>query len=296
MINSSKLTLPFKFRLSLFICIFTICLLLTSLVAGFILYKWGSTTASMRIATVIQDLLVFIAPALIISLLITRLPADFLCLRKLPSFKACLITILILLLSIPAMNFIVYCNESIVLPDAFRGLEEWLKQAEENSRNSISILLGTPTIGNLIMSILIVGLLTGLSEELLFRGALQNIIYSKPTNYHLAVWVTAILFSIMHMQFYGIIPRILLGAFFGYLAVWSGSIWLPVIAHSFNNIMVVISTWLITNNTTNVDINKFATEITTENIIFVLISIIATFIAIIKLKGIISSNNKKLTS
>lgn len=296
MINSSKLTLPFKSRLSLFICIFTICLLLTSLVAGFILYKWGSTTASMRIATVIQDLLVFIAPALIISLLITRLPADFLCLRKLPSFKACLITILILLLSIPAMNFIVYCNESIVLPDAFRGLEEWLKQAEENSRNSISILLGTPTIGNLIMSILIVGLLTGLSEELLFRGALQNIIYSKPTNYHLAVWVTAILFSIMHMQFYGIIPRILLGAFFGYLAVWSGSIWLPVIAHSFNNIMVVISTWLITNNTTNVDINKFATEITTENIIFVLISIIATFIAIIKLKGIISSNNKKLTS
>ena len=96
MISNSKLILPFKSRLSLFICIFIICLILASLIAGFILYKWGSTTASMRIATVIQDLLVFIAPALIISLMITRLPADFLCLRKLPSFNASLITILIL--------------------------------------------------------------------------------------------------------------------------------------------------------------------------------------------------------
>lgn len=296
MINNSKLILPFKSRLSLFICIFTICLLLASLIAGLILYKWGSTTASMRIATVIQDLLVFIAPALVISLMITRLPADFLCLRKLPSFKVCLITILILLLSIPAMNFIVYCNESIVFPDSFKWLEDWLKQAEENSRNSINILLGMPTIGNLIMSILIVGLLTGFSEELLFRGALQNIIYSKPTNYHLAIWITAVLFSIMHMQFYGVIPRILLGAFFGYLAIWSGSIWLPIIAHSFNNIMVVVSTWLIARNTTNIDINKIATEITAENIILISISIIATFIAIIKLKRIILSDNKKLTS
>ncbi|MDE6391000.1 MAG: CPBP family intramembrane metalloprotease, partial [Duncaniella sp.] len=97
------------------------------------------------------------------------------------------------------------------------------------------------TAGSTIASILIVGVLAGLSEELYFRGALQRLLATSPLGAHTAVWVTATLFSLMHMQFYGLVPRILLGALFGYLFLWTGSIWLPVIIHALNNSIYILS-------------------------------------------------------
>ena len=63
-------------------------------------------------------------------------------------------------------------------------------------------------------------------------------------NKHLAVWIVAFVFSTLHFQFYGFVPRMLLGAIFGYAYLWSGSLWVPVIAHAYNNSSVVVMTWL----------------------------------------------------
>ena len=134
------------------------------------------------------------------------------------------------------------------MPDALSGLEKSLKALEDSNKEQINILLGEPTIGSLIMSVLIIGLLTGLGEELFFRGTLQNIFRTRPMNPHSAIWITAIIFSALHFQFYGFIPRVLLGAFFGYLILWSGSIWLPIFAHALNNSLVVITSWISSRN------------------------------------------------
>ena len=85
--------------------------------------------------------------------------------------------------------------------------------------------------------------MAGLSEEILFRGTLQQLFLSSGLNRHLAIWITSIIFSAIHMQFFGFVPRLLLGAYFGYLLWWSRSLWLPVIIHAFNNSIVVYSTW-----------------------------------------------------
>ena len=98
---------------------------------------------------------------------------------------------------------------------------------------------------------------------------------------HIAIWTTAIIFSAMHFQFYGFIPRVLLGAFFGYLAFWSGSLWLPIFAHALNNSLVVLSTWLVKRNAINIDINKIGTEYTSDSLIFIAISVIATTLVIV---------------
>ena len=98
---------------------------------------------------------------------------------------------------------------------------------------------------------------------------------------HIAIWTTAIIFSAMHFQFYGFIPRVLLGAFFGYLAFWSGSLWLPIFAHALNNSLVVLSTWLVKRNAINIDINKIGTEYTSDSFIFIAISVIATTLGIV---------------
>ena len=182
------------------------------------------------------------------------------------------------------MNFIVHCNESIVLPESLSHIEKAMKAMEEASRQQINILLGKPSIGSLIISILIVGVLTGIGEELFFRGGLQNILRTCPMNPHLAIWITAVIFSAMHFQFYGFIPRVLLGAFFGYLAFWSKSIWLPIFAHTLNNSLVVISSWLISRNTSNIDLNKIGTDFSPEAYTLIVISIIATTLGILILK------------
>ncbi len=283
MINNNKLILNFVSRIGIFTCLAIIGLLLSGGSALLITLIWGENTATLRISTIIQNIFFFITPAIIAALFITRLPADFLHLRKVPTLKSIFFTTAIILFSIPAMNFIIHCNESIVFPDALNEIEKSLKAMEESNRSQIKILLGEPTISNLIMSILIIGILTGLGEELFFRGALQNILHTRPMNVHTAIWTTAIIFSALHFQFYGFIPRVLIGAFFGYLILWSGAIWLPIFAHALNNSLVVISTWVCSRNSLNFDINKIATDLSTESCILVVVSIITTAIIILQL-------------
>ncbi|MDE6177435.1 MAG: CPBP family intramembrane metalloprotease, partial [Paramuribaculum sp.] len=93
----------------------------------------------------------------------------------------------------------------------------------------------------LIISVIIIGVLAGVSEELFFRGTLQRLLITRPMPPHIAIWLTAVIFSLVHFQFFGFVPRVLLGAFFGYLAWWSGSVWLPAIIHAVNNSVVVIT-------------------------------------------------------
>lgn len=276
MIDNKKLILNFRSRIGTFFCLSIIGLFISGFFAQIISSFWGESTTTLRISTVIQNVFFFISPAIIIALFITKLPADFLQLRKSPTLKSIVLTTSIILLSIPAMNFIIHCNESIVFPEFLSDIENSLKALEESNQKQISILLGEPTYGSLILSILIIGILTGLGEELFFRGALQNILRTRPMNPHFSIWITAIIFSVLHFQFYGFIPRILIGAFFGYLVLWSGSIWLPIFAHTLNNSIVVISSWISSRNAINFDINKIAIDYSLESFIFIIVSIITT--------------------
>jgi hypothetical protein len=82
--------------------------------------------------------------------------------------------------------------------------------------------------------------LPAIGEELLFRGVLQKLIQKMTGSSHWAIWITATLFSALHLQFFGFLPRLLLGALFGYLLEWTGTLWLPILAHFINNASGVI--------------------------------------------------------
>jgi membrane protease YdiL (CAAX protease family) len=77
--------------------------------------------------------------------------------------------------------------------------------------------------------------MAALGEEIFFRGVLQSLFERYLGNSHAAIWIAAAIFSFIHFQFYGFFPRLLLGAFFGYLYVWFRTIWVPIVAHFFNN-------------------------------------------------------------
>jgi len=46
------------------------------------------------------------------------------------------------------------------------------------------------------------------------------------------------------LQFLGFLPRLLLGLVFGYVYLWSGKLWLPILAHFINNVVPVITAFI----------------------------------------------------
>ncbi len=203
---------------------------------------------AMRIITVIQDILVFILPAVLAAMVATRLPANLLTINVKPKLLSSLLAMVTLFVSMPVMDYIIHLNESITFPESLAWFEELLRGLEEDAGDAVESLAGESTWGNLVIGILIIGILTGISEELFFRGAMQNLFMCTRMRKHLCIWVVAIIFSFMHFQFFGFIPRVLLGAYFGYLIWWTGSVWTPIIAHATNNSLVVIFNWVAMNN------------------------------------------------
>lgn len=237
-------------RLVLFFCSFILCLVITLFVNALLLGIIGvNNPAMLRISVVLQDVIAFILPVLITSVIITTNPIKFLMIQQSPKWKYIVLLFVIMFVSIPAMNWLVEWNKNISLPESMSGIETWMRNAEDDANEITKLLLNNTSVYGLVVSVLIVGVLTGFSEEFFFRGMFQRILSTKPINIHVSIWVVAFFFSLFHFQFFGFFPRLLLGAFFGYLLWWSGSLWIPVIAHALNNSMVVISSYLYKGDT-----------------------------------------------
>lgn len=233
----------FGIRIVWFLLFTLVGLIIAMIAMGIILGK-GVSPATLRLATVVQDVALFIFPAIAVAILTSSTPGKMLRVTKFPIGVEWLISFAAYLFFIPAMNAVVQWNESVVLPDSLAAVEQWMRQAEAQAQTQVEMMLGAKGTANLVMNVLIVGVLAGLSEELYFRGALQRLIASgRRMSPHVAIWLTAFLFSLFHMQFFGFVPRMLLGALFGYTLYLTGSLWIPVALHIFNNSAVVVSTW-----------------------------------------------------
>ena len=250
--------------LVLLFSLFAFFLILTPILTGLLGRICHKPDAILRIAMVIQDLLVFILPALLTALVSTRLPARLLCIDTKPRAIIALWSLLTLVVSIPAMNAIIEWNQNLHLPEAMNGFESTMRQLESNAQAVTDSLMAGASVPSLVVSILIIGVLAGFSEELFFRGAMQRIMSASRMNIHAAIWTTAFIFSLFHFQFFGFVPRLLLGAYFGYLLWWSRSLWIPVFVHMFNNSLVVFTTWRNANNPdAAIDIDKLGSALST---------------------------------
>lgn len=225
----------------LFICWWILAWVLGSVVIGRI---GVASTGQIRMATIVQDVVMFILPVIMTMLLIAQRPWRLMGVASLPPAGVSFLGLATLIASIPWMNTLVLWNQNIHFPEALSALEAILREAETTAESMVRSIMGESDVANLVVSVLIVGLLTGVAEEMFFRGGLQQLLTRLIGNAHIAIWGSAFVFSAVHMQFFGFFPRVLMGAFFGYLLYWSRSLWLPVIAHALNNSIVVVFTWL----------------------------------------------------
>ena len=111
----------------------------------------------------------------------------------------------------------------------------------------------------IIVGLIVIAVVAGIGEELIFRGLIQRKFYKGLNNPHLAICGAAIIFSAIHMQFYGFLPRMMLGALFGYLYLWTGNLWVPIAAHIFNNGFAVVMFYLSHIGVIGVDIEELET-------------------------------------
>lgn len=276
-----RFTVTLPKRLLMLLFTFIIGYVLVAVIA-FIIQKIAGpeSVPGIRILMVMQDLFMFIAPAVLTAVIITRQPAELMLLDRRPFWPGLILGLCVMVASCPAMNLIIHLNESIPLPEP---IEQVLRQMEDTAASTIDTLYAGHTVGSLVMGLLIVAILAGLSEEILFRGALQRILSTGGLNTHAAIWITATVFSLMHLQFYGLIPRMLLGAFFGYMLWWSRSLWVPIILHAFNNALYVVAQWL-SNGEEETAIDTLGTTASLTDISLVAVSVAFTVVGIILIR------------
>jgi membrane protease YdiL (CAAX protease family) len=184
-----------------------------------------------------------------------------------PGINTLLLVFLIQLSFLPLNALVTSWNEKLQLPEALKGLEAVMKDMERQAAEITEFLAKSDTIGQLLMNILVIGIIAGIGEELLFRGLIQRKFIRVFGNYHIAVWAAAVIFSSIHFQFYGFFPRVLLGALFGYFYVWTGNIWVPILAHIFNNSLAVIMYHLVHKGLISKDLEKM------DNIPFIYVAL-----------------------
>lgn len=171
----------------------------------------------------------FVAPTLLYAYL-----TDF-DYKLLFNFKrqSAFLVIVIMMLITPFIGWLLEMNMSIPFPD-------WILRLGNDSEKIVESFLKMNHLGDLLFNLLVIAIVPAIGEELLFRGYLQQSFSKWLSNPHVAIIVTAVLFSAIHLHFQGFLPRFILGVLLGYLFYWSGSLWLPILAHFANNAQAVI--------------------------------------------------------
>jgi len=197
---------------------------------------------------VVQSVGIFLMPPLLAGLLFEGNTFRYLRLDRPAGVHFYLYTLLILVVSTPLLQALITLNEQMDLPAFMQEVESWMKNSEEQATRLTEAFLQGTSWNALLVNLLVVAVLPGIGEELMFRGLLQRLLAEWFRNIHVAIWVAALLFGAMHLQFYGLLPRLLLGALLGYLFYWSGSLWIPVFAHFLNNAFTVVMSWMANRN------------------------------------------------
>lgn len=200
----------------------------------------------LKIMQLAQAFGLFIIPPIIAIFLFKKEATNYLYFNNTKGLWL-LFSAIIMVVSLPIINSLALFNQNLSLPDSMSDVVNWMQSQEASAEVITKHFLKADTFTVLLLNLLIMAVLPAFGEEMLFRGVLQKMFSKMSKNSHIGIWLTAFIFSAIHMQFFTFLPRFFMGALFGYLLVWSGSIWLPIIAHFVNNGLAVIVSYLIQN-------------------------------------------------
>jgi len=195
----------------------------------------------------LQTLGIFLFPSIVCAWLFSDNYKEYLKIDQPIRRSAAVWTIIGTIVAVPFLNWTYFVNQQMVFPEALKGVEAWMNEAEKAANRVIDVMLDTKSISAIIFNFLVICVIAGVSEEFMFRGLLQTSFGRIIRNQHVLIWTIAILFSAIHFQFYGFITRLILGAWLGYLMYYTKTIWIPALAHFTNNILSIGMYYLFRN-------------------------------------------------
>ncbi|GAF02809.1 CPBP family intramembrane glutamic endopeptidase [Saccharicrinis fermentans] len=211
-----------------------------------------NNVAFLKYFQVLQSIALFIAPPIIFE----YITSGQITLRHFREINInstlAIVAILLVIVAQPFISFLGVFNNGIVLPESWLHIEEWMKDKENAAMQATEIFLSAKGWSQTIINAIIIAVIPAIGEELMFRGSLQHLFNKILKNKHFSVILSALLFSAIHIQFFGFLPRFILGVLFGYLMVYGRNIWLPILAHFTNNFMAfILYQHYASNSTTN---------------------------------------------
>ena len=226
---------------------------------------------SLRLFQIITTLFWLLIPASLYIYLFHGRSESYLRLNKIPPLGYVILSIFLIIAIQPLVGFSAYLNEQIIFPESLSNLELLFKEWQSSAAKTIERFVADKSIVGIASNIFIIAILAAFIEEIFFRGCLQQVIGRIVKNKHLAVWVTAVIFSAVHLEFYGFLPRIFLGAILGYLFVWSGSLWPSIITHFVNNLGSIILQQIYYGTPKYQELDKFSIQ---NDWLYLLLSIV----------------------
>jgi uncharacterized protein len=228
--------------------------------AAFTDYTNPQTIFALKYFQIVNQIGVFVVPAILFVILTDDHFSEYLGLNKGLKKFSILFGFIALVVSLPFINWIVQINGQVHLPGFLSGVEKWMRESEDTAQKLTDVFLATDKWGGLLVNLFMVAGLAAIGEELIFRGILVRLFREWTGNMHLAVFIPAFLFSAFHLQFYGFFGRLFLGLLLGYLFVWSGSLYVPVIVHFLNNAIAVILSFMNQRGAIHTDLETFGSS------------------------------------
>ena len=190
----------------------------------------------------------------------------------------CLLLILIAVVSLPALSHIIAWNEGVKLPQCMSSIEAWMREKEDATTEITSLMLLGNSKWVLFVNLVVMAIIPAVCEEFLFRGIFITWLKNRIKNIHIVLIISAFIFSAIHLQFYGFVPRFLLGLYFGYLFIWTGSLWACIVVHFINNAMAVAVSYLFNNQLINTDYQQFGNV--GDNYLLIGLSVLLTTVCV----------------
>jgi len=205
-------------------------------------FEDANYVAASKLFQILGSVGTFIIPAFLFSYLFEGKLFSYYKFRNPTSMIPMLLVVLMMMSVIPFINYMAEINLKMEIP--IRALDQLLRTLETNAEEMMVAFTATKSIGGLLVNLLMIGVIAAVGEELIFRGLIQKLMIQMLKSPHVAILITALLFSAFHFQFFSFLPRFILGLIMGYMMYYGQSIWYPILAHFVNNAMGVIYYYL----------------------------------------------------
>ena len=238
---------------------------------------------ALRFMQISSQLFTFVFPPIAYAFLVKEKPVNALGLKNSKILWFLIGTAMIFAI-MPLNSIIAEWNANLILPDSMSKIESLMKQMQESATAMIEKFVSVDTIGGLILNLFMIAGLAAIGEELLFRSIIQTSLIKICKNAHVGILIASAIFSFIHLEFYGFVPRLILGMLLGYMFYFSGSIWIPMLMHFLNNGTVVLIYFLNNKGITNIDVDTFG-QTSIPVLIISIVVMIALFLFSIKYSG-----------